>query len=135
MNVPHAVGALGGMHIAMKKPKKSDSEYFNYKAYFSLVLLALVDTEYKFLWVKVMSCGSSSDAQIFNRSRMRRKIENDTLGLGPRGPNLHYFLLGDKEFALMPWLVKPYRIANNRISRGRRVVKNAFGILVGRFRY
>ena len=94
-------------------------------------MLALVDAEYKFLWVNV---GAS---------------ENDTFGLplpeslGPRGPNLHYFLLRDDAFALMPWLVKPYsrrqltreeRIANYRISKGRRVVENAFGIIVGRFK-
>ena len=85
-----------------------------------------------------MGCsGSSSNAEIFNRSKLKRKIENGTLGipspeaLGPGGPDLHYFLLEDDVFALMPWLMKPYsgrqltreeRIANYRISRGRRVV-------------
>ena len=149
MEVPHAVGALDGKHIAIKKPKKSGSEYFNYKGYFSLVLLALVDADYKFLWVNMGASGSSSDAQIFNRRKLKRRIENGTLGLPPPEPlgaggaDLHYFLLGDDAFALMPWLVKPYsrrrltreeRIANYRISRGRRVVENSFGILVKRFR-
>ena len=148
-NVPYAVSALDGKHIAIKKPKKSGSEYFNYKGYFSLVLLALVDANYKFLWVNTWASGSSSDAQIFNCSKLKGRIENGTLGLpppeplGPGGPDLHYFLLGDDAFALMPWLVKPYsrhqltreeRIANYRISRGRRMVENSFGILVKQFR-
>ena len=87
--------------------------------------------------------GSSFDVQIFNRSKLKRRIEDfGTLGLpppeplGPGGPDLHYFLLGDDAIALMPWLVKPYsrrqltregRIANYRTSRGHRVVENAFG--------
>ena len=91
-NVPHAVGTLDGKHIAIKK---SGSEYFNYKGYFSLVLLALVDADYKFLWVNVGASGSSSDAQIFNCSKLKRRIENGTLGLPPPeplgygGPDLH----------------------------------------------
>ena len=144
-NVPHAVGALDGKHIAIKKPKGSGSEYFNYKGYFSLVLLALVDADYKFLWVNAGASGSLSDTQILNRSKLKRRIETRTLGLpppeplGPVGPDLHYFLLEDDAFALMPWLVMPYsrcqltreeRIPKYRISRGRRVVENSFGILV-----
>ena len=44
------------------------------------------------------------------------------------GSDLHYFLLGDKVFALMPWMAKPYsrrqltreeKIAIYRISRDR----------------
>ena len=53
MECPHAVGALDDKRFVMKKPKKSGSEYFNYKDCFSLVLLTLVDAEYKFLWVNV----------------------------------------------------------------------------------
>ena len=116
-----------------KEAHKSGSEYFNYKGYFPLVLSALVDAEYKFLWVNEGASGSSSDAQIFNRSKLQRRIENGTLGLpppeplGPGGPDLHYFLLGDNASALIPWLMKPYsrqqltreeRIANYRIFRG-----------------
>ena len=65
MSTP-AVGALDGKHIASKKPKKSGSEYYNCKGFFSLVLLALVGAKYRFLWVDVGSSGSSSDAWILN---------------------------------------------------------------------
>ena len=118
-------------------------------SFFSIVLLALVDAEYMFLWIDCGSSGSCSNAQIFNRNNSRAKIKNGSLELlAPEpleqgGPDLHYFLLGDDAFALMPWIVKPYsrrqltreeRIANYRISRGRRVVENPFRILLRQFR-
>ena len=123
--------------------------HYNYKGFFFLVLLALVDAEYRFLWINCGSSGSCSDAQIFNRSLLREKIKDGSLGLpapeplGEGGPDLRYFLLGDDAFALMPWMVKPYsrrqltreeRIANYRITRDRGVVEYTFGILVRSFR-
>ena len=131
-NVPHTVGAINGKHISINKPKKLGSDYYNYKGFFSLVLMALVDAEYKFLWIDFGSSGSCSDAKIFNSSDLREKIEDGGLGLpapespGEGGPDLHYFLLGGDAFALMSWMVKPYsrrqfrreeRIANYKGQR------------------
>ena len=58
---------------------ESGSEYNNYKGFFSLVLLALIDADYRFLWVDLGLSGSLLDAQIF---KLREKFEDDTtLGL------------------------------------------------------
>ena len=73
--------------------------------------MALVNIEYIFLQIDSGSSGSCSDAQIFDRSSLREKIEDGRLGLpvpeplGERRPDLHYFLLADDSFALMPWMV------------------------------
>ncbi|XP_061188780.1 uncharacterized protein LOC133196952 [Saccostrea echinata] len=64
-NVPHACGALDGKHVAIRCPPNSGSLYHNYKNIFSVVLLALADADYKFLWIDCGGLGSMSDAQIF----------------------------------------------------------------------
>ena len=145
-NVPYALGALDGKHVALKN---SGALYHNYKGFFSIVMLALVDEQYKFRWVDVGTAGSCSDAQIFNTCHLKRKIDDGSIGfpdpaaITQGGRDVPYFILADDVFALKTWLMKPYgrrmltreeRIANYRISRGRRVVENAFGILVSRFR-
>ena len=128
------MGALDWKHVALKKPK-------NYKGFFCIVMLALVHGEYKFRWVDVGTAGSCSDAQIFNSSCLKEKIEDGSITKG--GPDVDDFILADDTFTLKTWLMKPYgrrvltreeRIANYRISRGRKVVENAFGILTSRFR-
>ena len=145
----HTLGSIDGKHVAIRKPPKSGSSYHNYKGFFSIVLLAIVDADYKFLWVHVGARGASSDAQIMSRVDLPRAIVENWLDLPPPQPLPHgqepvpYFLIGDDAFGLQTWMMKPYSrkhlaaeelIFNYRLSRARRVVENAFGILANRFR-
>ena len=100
-------------------------------------MLALVDGQYKFRWVDVGTAGSCSDAQICNTCHLKRKIDDGSIGCPDPAPiiqggqDVPYFILADDVFALKTWLMIPYgrrmltreeRIANYRITRGRRVV-------------
>ena len=63
-NLPHTCSALDSKYIACKAPAKSGSQYYNYKGFYSIVLMALVDGEYKFILADLGATGAASDAQI-----------------------------------------------------------------------
>ena len=74
-NLHHALGIMDGKHIPIRCLRKGGgSLYFNYKGSPFLVLLGLVDVDYNFIWFNIISCGSSSDSQIFLYSDLRQKI-------------------------------------------------------------
>ena len=146
--MPHACGALDGKHVAVRCPPNSGNQYHNYKGFFSVVLIALLDANYKFLWTDVGGYDAMSDSQIFNESELKQCLVDGTMNFPDPNPlpsddrDTPYFILADDAFALRTYLMKPYsikgltreqRIYNYRISRGRRVVENAFGILAQRF--
>ena len=102
------------MAMKIKKPPKSGSVYHNYKGFFSVILMTLIDAAYRFRWVDIGTEGSCSDAQIFNICELRNKIEYGSVGfpeaepIEPDGLDIPYFILADDAFALKTWLMKPY---------------------------
>lgn len=107
----------------MKKPKSSGSLYYNYKGTFSLVLLAISSADYRFLFIDYGSYGHESDAGIFDRSKLRKAIEESTLGIPAPdvlpGTNIvvPFHFLGDAAFPLLTNLQKPFSDTRNDLSK------------------
>lgn len=148
---PNCIGSIDGKHVTIKCPDNTGSQHFCYLKKFSVVLMAIVGADYKFLCVDIGAYGKNSDGGIFERSAMGHKFEAETFNVPKkkplsenRNPTPHV-LIGDEAFALKPYLMKPfpYRQAredprkehyNKRLCRARRVVENAFGILAQKWR-
>lgn len=141
---------MDGKHVKLKCPPRSGSEYYNYKHYFSIVLFALVDADYNFLYANVGCQGRISDGGVFSNSALCRMLMNDNaLNLPDKSPlpgrntPIPFFFLGDDAFPLQTHIMKAYdgnhtkgspkRIFNYRVCRGRRVVENVFGQLANKF--
>lgn len=150
-NFPNCIGALDGKHVVLQAPPSSGSKYFNYKGSHSIVLLALVDANYMFRVIDVGGYGRNSDGGIFSESPLGKRLRAGTLGIPEDttiqgaedlGPMPHVFV-ADEAFPLQRHIMRPYpgrqlqrkeRCFNYRLSRARRIVENAFGILSTQWR-
>lgn len=147
---PHCIGALDGKHILLECPIGSGSQYYNYKKTFSIVLLALVDSDYNFIFADIGAPGRISDGGVFHNSLLWKKIITDDLNLpadcplSERRKSVPYVFVGDGAFALSTKVMKPYpgnydhgtlqRTFNYRLSSARVIVENVFGVLTTVFR-
>lgn len=147
---PHCLGAMDGKHVVIQSPIHSGTEYYNYKSFFSIVMFALVDADYNFLFLDAGCQGRISDGGIFKDTELFKKMQTCTLNipeqreLPGREKPLPYVIIGDSAFPLTTNIMKPYsgihpkgtfqRIFNYRLSRARRVVENVFGITSQVFR-
>jgi hypothetical protein len=73
------IDAVDGKHIWIKMPTGSGSLFYNYKHFFSIILLPLVDANYCFIAVDVGPVGKSSESNVFKNKNMGRKLESNQL--------------------------------------------------------
>lgn len=144
------IGALGGRRIILEKTVNSGSQFYDYNGNFSIIMLAVVDADYKFIYVDVGASSRVSAGGVWNRCSMNRALEmEDNILNIPQIDNLPFsdkqcpfVLVGDDAFPLKAYLMRPYaekeltdecRIFNYHLSRARKTSENAFGILSARF--
>lgn len=112
-NFPNCVAALDGKHITIQCPINAGSAFYNYKGTHSIVLLALVDAEYKFIAIDVGSYGRNSDGSIFSKSNFGKKLETNNFSLPPATPLTEngepqpHVIVGDGAFPLKTYLLRP----------------------------
>lgn len=149
-NFPNCLGAIDGKHIRCRNPRNSGSYYFNYKKYFSIILMAVVDANLSFVAIDVGAYGRESDSNVFKECPFGKKLYSGQLNIPEPAylPNTQnvvqpYVFVADEAFALHKNLLRPYpgrgltdkrRIFNYRLSRARRTVECAFGVLSNKWR-
>ena len=135
-NFNNCIGAMDGKHVLIRPPPNSGSYYFNYKHSFSIVLLAIVDANYKFIYTDIGCNGQISDGGVFKNCNLYHALEQKNLKI-PKESTLPgsnqvfpFVLVADDAFPLKDYIMKPYsqhgltaekRVFNYRLSRTTRI--------------
>lgn len=116
--------------------------------------MAIADANYKFIMVDIGALGHNCDSAVFRSSKFGNNILHNPTEMKipldralPRTGDIAPFVfVADEAFPLRKNIMRPYpgrsasnlplekNFFNSQLSRSRRVVENAFGILANRFR-
>uniref|UniRef100_A0A182K674 DDE Tnp4 domain-containing protein n=1 Tax=Anopheles christyi TaxID=43041 RepID=A0A182K674_9DIPT len=148
---PHAIGVIDARHVKIRKPSDTGYDYRNYKSFYSIVLLAIVEANANFMYVCVGGKGSLPDGGMFRNASFRSKFERSELNVPQpallderHGDKIPYMLLGDTSFAFTEYCIRPFdgyikpnspeAKFNYRLSKARTPAKLAFDSLCSRFK-
>ena len=147
---PYAFSGTDDSHLPIKCPnggQEAMTQYYNFKNFYWVVLLALVDTQYRFIWPSLGAPGNTHDSTYFQSTSLWDEINVDKVlpdkNCVVDGVETPPVILGDGASPLRSWIMKPHGDAvltpekahsNYRLSRARMIAECAFGKLKRRFR-
>jgi len=117
--------------------------------FFSVILQGVADSESRLIFIDIGPYGKQSDGGTFSASTLCHFLENSesTLPKPARfegsGMEVPFLILGDEAYPLKTYLMKHFtrkyfsceeRVINYKLSRARRGVEYAFGILTAKWR-
>lgn len=112
--LPCCWAAIDGCHISIKCPPgglQYSKEYHNFKNIYSVVLMGLVDSNYRFIWGSCGFPGNSHDAIIFQSTELWTNIKDNKIvpliGKNVGSVLIPPLILGDSAFPFQTWLIKP----------------------------
>ena len=73
-NYPHALGAMDGKHVTIRRPSNAGSYYYNYRHTHSIILLAIAGPEYECLYADIGSNDRVNDSGVWNKSSLLQAI-------------------------------------------------------------
>ncbi|XP_066445259.1 uncharacterized protein [Eleutherodactylus coqui] len=143
---PNCVGVVEAKHFRCLQHLGYGFSYHDYEDYQSVVMMAIVDTNYRFLAVDFETFYQGYDSKIFEASNMGKRLYEGQFGLPPprplpgtQEPVLPFVLVGSKAFKMGPNLLKPYsdhnlddakREFNLQLNKARVFAEGAFLILI-----
>uniref|UniRef100_A0A1I8NMW1 DDE Tnp4 domain-containing protein n=1 Tax=Stomoxys calcitrans TaxID=35570 RepID=A0A1I8NMW1_STOCA len=114
-NFPNCVGAIDGKHFSIKCPPNSGSIFYNYKNFFSIVLLTVANGDYQFTYFDVGAYGSEGDGSVFRKCSLAIRqnmlpFPSSYVACNP------YVFVADDAFPLHRRIMKPFKPTKTTIN-------------------
>lgn len=147
MDFPFAFGAIDGCHLRLQCPigETARKDYYNFKHFYSIILMGIVDGTGRFLWACAGMPGNCHDSTLLQStsiwSRLKTLCEISTQRIGEL--DVPGMILADNAFPFRPYIMKRFSQArttpeqqrfNKRHASSRVIIENTFGMLKMRFR-